>query len=176
MRLEYNNIAFISVEIEVPKNELREFIEGDLRGTIDARACKRKMNSKDELAATKEALSRVTREMDEIRAQLLKIRGENVNSEFAFGFSPGEFNSMNYTSGLAWIASELTPKIKAEVTKYPTFFKMANLMGSSKVAGIRMCARFNRGEVCKPDWHVHNKPNKKGHGLHQELRLHCCAV
>ena len=131
----------------------------------------------DELVATREALNRVTREMDELRGQISKIKGENTaNLGFAFGFSPGEFNAMNYTKGLAWIAGELAVKVKTESEKFPKYFGMAKRMGDVKPKGIRMCARFNRGEDCQLSWHVHNKPNKKGQGQHRELRLHCCAA
>jgi hypothetical protein len=123
----------------------------------------------DELVATREALDRVTREMDELRGQISKIRGESTaNLGFAFGFNPGEFNSMNYC--------ELAVKVKTESEKFPRYFGMAKMMGDVKPKGVRMCARFNRGENCQLSWHVHNKPNKKGQGQHRELRLHCCAV
>ena len=167
-----------AVIIDVPENELRDFIEGDLRETIVSRNRKRKMETTgDELAATKEALNKVTKEMDELRSELSKIRGETTaNLGFAFGFSPGEFNSMNYTKGLAWIETELAVKVKAEAAKFPKHFEMSKMMGEMKHTGIRVCARFNRGEGCQFPWHVHNKPNKKGQGQHRELRLHCCAV
>ena len=135
------------------------------------------MSNNDELAATKEALSKVTQEMDEIRNELTRIRGDQaINSGYAFGFSPVEFNSMNYTAGLTWIAGELSAKVKAEAAKYPNFFKMAKMFECIKPMGVRICARFNRGESCKPGWHVHSKPNRSGQGQHRELRLHCCAV
>ena len=104
----------------------------------------------DELVATREALNRVTKEMDELRDQINKIRGEGTaNLGFAFGFNPSEFNAMNYTKGLAWIAGELAVKVKMESEKYPRYFGMAKMMGDVKLKGIRMCARFNRGESCQ---------------------------
>ncbi len=171
-----SNVDFIfTVEINVPESELKNFIEGDLRGAIDSK--KRKMSKSSELEATKEALDRVTQEMDVIKNELVKIRGDRAaSSSYAFGFSPVEFNSMNFTDGLSWIADELAPRVKIEAEKYKGFFKMSKMFETIKPMGVRICARFNRGESCKPAWHVHSKPNRNGQGQHRELRLHCCAV
>jgi len=135
------------------------------------------MNTTDELAATKEALNKVTQEMDAIRDELTKMRGGPVaKSDYAFGFDPVEFNAMNYTRGLAWIAAELAPRVKDEAAKHQQHFWMTEMFGNIKPMGVRICARFNRGESCKPSWHAISKPNKQGQGQHRELRLHCCAV
>ena len=76
-------------------------------------------STSDEVAATREALDKVTKEMDELQGQISKIRGENsANLGFAFGFNPGEFNSLNYTKGLAWIAGELAVKVKRSLRNF----------------------------------------------------------
>ena len=73
-------------------------------------------STSDEVAATREALDKVTKEMDELQGQISKIRGENsANLGFAFGFNPGEFNSLNYT---AWIAGELAVKVKRSLRNF----------------------------------------------------------
>ena len=160
----------------MPEYELQEFIEGDLRATITNR--KRKMDTSEELAATREALAKVTREIDDLRGELSKIRGETARStSFAFGFNLAEFKSMNFTRGLTWVNEVLAEKIRSEIAKHKDVSSVYQLLRSEAFPEVNPCARFNRGEPCQVVWHTHSKPNKKGgQGQKKELRLHCCAV
>lgn len=160
---------------------MQNLIEGDLRDTLVAKQQrKRKMTStSDELVATQDALKRVTEEIDALRAEMKKIRESATSGtldKFAFGFDPKEFNAMNFTQGLAWVNDTLVDKLKQEMTKFPDSFLIFTQLGNVKETGVRICARFNRGDSCTNSWHVHNKPKKGKSGYHRELRLHCCAV
>jgi hypothetical protein len=137
-------------------------------------------STSDELVATRQALDKVTKEIDELRNEMKKIREGATREEpgggFALGFNLESFNAMNYTKGLSWVAETLAVKMKEEMNQHPDYFQKYDQLGDINPQGYRVCARYNRGEDCNFSWHAHNKQGKKGKTSLREIRLHCCSL
>jgi len=129
-----------------------------------------------ELQKTTEALYRVEREMNKLKAEMDLMREGKSPDEHALGFVPLTFMAMNYSGAISWVADTLALEMKREMLKYPRYFAMASLIGDAKTIGFKSCARFNRGEDCPKMWHTQARPKKKETGYVKELRLHCCAL
>lgn len=168
-----------AVILNVTEEEIDDLINGDLRSKIVNR--KRKMESTaSELEATQEALARVEREMEELKNEMKKIRSGASEKEpcvrFALGFTPSEFNAMNYTRGLSWVSDTLAVKMKEMMSRHEEYFQKYLMLGDIGPMEFKVCARYNRGDECHHSWHVLNKQSKKGKVTTREIRLHCCAL
>ena len=160
----------------------REYLEVDLRDRLENKSKKRKMNPADELAATKEALKRVTDEMKMIREEMNEIRkdqgsaGAGAPENYALGFNVNEYMTMSPTKSLQWVSGTLVPRLKQEMAKMEAKFIGLNCMAGSKSQNVWTCAGYNRGN-CNAKWHIHERPakNNPGHKF-KDLRLHGCSL
>ena len=160
----------------------REYLDTDLRDKLEEKSKKRKMNTSEELAATKEALQKVTDEMKRIREEMDEMRKDQgataagAPEDYALGFSVTDFMTMNPTRSLQWVSSTLAPKINQEMAKHPDKFKGLEFMAGPKTPNVWTCAGFNRGS-CNAKWHLHERP-AKNNPTHKfkDLRLHCCTL
>ena len=90
-----------------------EYLDIDLRDKLEENSKKRKMTSMDELAATKEALKKVTEEMTQIRKEMNEMRkdqgasGAGAPEDFALGFVVNDFMTMSPTKSRQWVSSTL---------------------------------------------------------------------
>jgi hypothetical protein len=115
----------ITVTIDVTDAD-REFLETDpdLRIKLNEASKKRKMDTTDELAATKEALQRMTDEMKKLREDMDNLRKENeahstlTAEDFALGYSATNFLAMNPTKSLQWVSSSVVPRLKLEIENH----------------------------------------------------------
>ncbi len=151
----------------------------DLRGTILYNR-KRKMESTDEeLRRTKDALSKVECEMSIMRSEMEKLRsGGHEGESNALGFVPSTFMALNCMVALSWVSDTVVPEMRKEMEKFPKYFekRISELPTGAGGLGIKCCLKFNRGEECGVEWHVHSRPKKNGQGYRKELRLHCCVL
>ena len=179
----------ISVEIHISDSEASGLLnddlkEDDLRSRIKENRKRKMDNGNDELQLTKDALSKVQREMEAMRAEKAEMRDELERMKrdllpvgsLALGFVPSTFMAMNFTKAQIWVADQLTSEMKKEMLKFPKYFEFMNLLGDARGIGFKTCIRFNRGEDCPNMWHVHTRPKKGSTGYRKELRLHCCAL
>ena len=146
-----------------------------------------------ELVETKEALKRVSDEMEKMRSDNEKMRNEmdelrsmrtsGTLVQFALGFRPQEYLAMSYVKSAEWVAGPLTTRMKALMKRHAPYFEAYAMLGGIDNMGIRTCAKYNRGEYCPTKWHKNDKPIRAEEG-HQagpartrcELRLHCCVL
>jgi len=164
-----------------------EYLHGtqDLRCKLDGtKKLKVEMvDHPDELAETKEALIRVTNEMNKMREEMAEFRKEagfksaETCGGFALGFSDKEFLLMNPTKSLQWVSGTLVPRLKIEMDKHNLAMAGLNNIIGRKSAGVWTCAGFNRGGSCHAKWHVHERSCKtKPSVMFKDLRLHCCTL
>ena len=160
----------------------REYLDVDLRDKLEENSKKRKMTSMDELAATKEALKKVTEEMTQIRKEMNEMRkdqcasGAGAPEDLALGFVVNDFMTMSPTKSLQWVSSTLVPRLNQEMAIRGDKFKGLGIMSGPKPANVWTCAGYNRGN-CNAKWHVHERPakNNPGHKF-KDLRLHGCTL
>ena len=171
----------LSVEMHVSEVD-REYLDADLRDKLEERSKKRKMNTSDELVATKVALQKITDEMKRMREEMDELRKEKGASvagapeDLALGFCVNDFLTMSPTGSLQWVSSTLVPRLKQEISRYPDKFRGLECVASNKTQNVWTCAGFNRGK-CNAKWHVHERP-AKNNAAHKfkDLRLHSCVL
>ena len=191
LRVYYFNLAisnklylmeyFFSVEMHVTDVD-REYLDVDLRNKLEENTKKRKMTTTDELAATKEALKKVTDEMKLIREEMNEMRkdqgatGAGAPENFALGFSVNDFMTMSPTKSLQWVSSTLVPRLKQEMAKHGDKFKGVAIISGAKPPNMWTCAGYNRGN-CNAKWHLYERPakNNPSHKF-KDLRLHGCTL
>ena len=140
-------------------------------------------NDGDELQLAKDALNKIQKEMEAMRAEKAEMQAEMErmkndrlpDGHLALGFVPSIFMAMNFTKAQVWVADHLTSEMKTEMLKFPRYFQFMNLLGDAKAIGFKTCIRYNRGEECPNMWHVHTRP-KGSSGYRKELRLHSCSL
>ncbi len=178
---------FINYAVEFNINDAERFDlreVADLREIIvEAESKKRKMDqtksevatgSDDELIATQLRLKKVTEEMEKLREEMVILQNRG-GVRYALGFDPGEFIKLKFTESLRWVTTILMPRMKEEMTKYPEFFRIVQLIGNSCDVGAKACAGYNRGSPCRSKWHTFSRQTGAYSGV-EDLRLHCCAL
>ena len=149
------------------------------------------MAESDELAKVKADLEKKSREMQELKDEMDKMKSLAAKNAFAFDFNVEQYKQMCFIDSAVYAAKVLKVAMKERMMKNKSFFEPFQLVRGCKQVNAKTCARFNQGSNCYDQWHVNQKLERKPEQStsadaqltpkkrwsHQEdLRLHCCVL
>ena len=148
------------------------------------------MAESDELAKVKADLAKKSKEMQELKDEMEKMKSLAVKNAFAFDFNVESYKQMCFIDSAVYAAKALKNAMKERMMKSKSFFEPYQLIRGCKQVNAKTCARYNQGSPCFDLWHVNQKLErkpeqstsaeaqlpKKRWSHQEELCLHCCVL
>jgi hypothetical protein len=149
----------------------------------------KKMADSEEFMKMKADLERKTREMDELRLEMDKMKSLAAKNAYALNFNIDQYKQMCFIDSAVYAAKVLKSAMRERMNKNKDFFEPYQLLKGCKQVNAKTCARYNQGAPCYDQWHVSQRLerrqdqstsaeplSKKKWTNQEELRLHCCVL